>query len=72
MKIFCCDKMKKCLEFFNSYQPIRIGPSYDGDDDISGYLDIDEDGVRISDGWNDIPTIDFNFCPYCGTKLKEL
>jgi hypothetical protein len=68
MKKFCCDKMKTCLEFFESYSP-RIGPSFDGDDDISGSLEIDKDGIHISDGWNDIPTIDFNFCPYCGTKL---
>lgn len=41
-----------------------------GSGEVSGSLDIDRERIYLSDGWNSLPDIRFNYCPICGTLLQ--
>jgi hypothetical protein len=62
---FCCYDLKKfCDTIESSWLNISYG-------EIGGSVDIyHDDGLtlEISNGWDSIPSLDFNYCPYCGSK----
>lgn len=65
----CCEKLNEYLTKINELG-ITIGQG-----EISGSVDIGKTPkdekyyLTITDGWNAIPYLEFNFCPYCGKKL---
>lgn len=64
-KEYCCEEMRDCLKAFKDIS-LSVGEG-----EISGSVSVDSEGVHISDGWNNLPEILFNYCPFCGKKLKE-
>jgi hypothetical protein len=60
----CCKDFQEMLNSYNS-EYFRIGSNK-----IYGCIRITREGVFVDDGWNVYPEIRFNYCPYCGVKLK--
>ncbi len=65
----CCDE----LEDF--YEAIKDASITTGSGEICGsvdlyvnYKDPSKVSLNISDGWNNIPSLEFRFCPYCGRE----
>ena len=53
----------------------KASPLSVGWGEISGSVSLDKKEelyeLDISDGWNNIPSVVFNFCPYCGRNLMS-
>jgi len=69
--IYCCQRMQEFCESMSGLS-LPIGES-----ETSGSICLDEklDGAKelsIEDGWNFIPSLVMNYCPYCGIKLVKL
>lgn len=47
---------------------LQRGSWRDGDGEISGDVDISQERISFSDGWNFFPSIEFIFCPICGCR----
>lgn len=62
----CCNKMGQLLKITNQLGHLSVGNG-----EISGSVSVNESGVCLDDGWNCIPKIEFNFCPYCGKSLMK-
>ncbi len=60
--LYCCPLL---IDYVESFKSVDLSI---GEGQISGYVTIDGKGVFITDGWNSLPMLPFNYCPFCGEK----
>ena len=65
-----CKEFYEYIKEINKFHLSHSNLESDGDDFLC--VSIDETGIRIDDGWNEIPSLFFDYCPICGVKLIEL
>ena len=63
------EHLKDC-DFQETIKQLQNGSWTSGSGEISGSVDISEECILFSDGWDFFTSIEFIFCPICGVKLK--
>ena len=58
----CCAEMKELQE---------SDITGSGSGEFALYVWVQMERVSFSDGWNIYPSIEFNYCPYCGVKRND-